>query len=74
MLPLLPVAGAAADYVENFCTLFHIWRLPQHDEGVAWIGTAATFIKYTLINGSIPLIALGFVVGGKRTGRFKASE
>jgi hypothetical protein len=72
VLPLLPLATAAADYVENACTLFHIWRLPQHDVGVAWIGTGATFVKYTLLSVFVPLIAVGWFMGKGRR-KVKAS-
>lgn len=74
MLPLVPVMGAAADYVENLCTLFHIWRLPHQDMAVAWIGTVATFVKYTLIFGSMPVIALGFWANRPRPKKGKALE
>lgn len=69
MLPLLPVASAAADYVENACTLYHMARLPQHDVGVAWVGSAATFLKYTLMAACAPLLLLGWLTqrrGGRR--------
>ena len=59
MLPVTPVAGAAADYIENALTLYHMGRLPKHDVALAWIGTAATFLKYSLIFVSFPLVALG---------------
>lgn len=72
MLPLLPVMGAAADYVENFCTLYHIWRLPHQDMAVALIGTVATLVKYNLIFGSMPVIALGFWTNRPRAKSGKA--
>lgn len=59
MLPVIPVAGAAADYVENALTLYHMGRLPEHDVALAWVGTAATFLKYSLIFVSSPLVTLG---------------
>lgn len=59
MLPVIPVAGAAADYVENALTLYHMGRLPEQDVELAWIGTAATFLKYSLIFLSFPFVALG---------------
>ena len=65
MLPLLPLASAAADYVENLCTLFNIWRLPQRDMGVAWVGTAATFVKYALLNIYLLLMPVGWVMSRK---------
>ena len=73
MLPLLPVATAAADYVENACTLFHIWRLPQHDVGVAWVGTGATFVKYILLSAFVLLLAVGWLMGSGRSRKAKAS-
>lgn len=74
MLPLLPVMGAASDYVENICTLFHIWRLPHQDMAVAWIGTVATFVKYTFIFGSMPVIARGFWTNRPRAKNRNLSE
>ena len=72
MLPVIPVAGAAADYVENALTLYHMGRLPEHDVGLAWIGTAATFVKYSLIFVSFPLVALGTLMRVTRRYRVKS--
>lgn len=61
MLPLIPVVAAVADYTENAITLFHIWRLPEHDVGVAFVGTLATFLKWMLACVSLSLVFLGWV-------------
>ena len=63
LLPLLPLLAGIMDYAENSCTQFHLWRLPKHDVGVAWVGTICTFIKQVVVNSSMLLTLVAWLIG-----------
>lgn len=65
--PLLPLAAALFDFLENAATSLTMLRYPAHTPFVDWLAPLFTAVKWTLV-GACFLLLLGALIAAVRAG------